>query len=141
MKLECEKFIALGLLWLRVLMGAGIATHGYSKIFTHGVEQFSQFVSKIGLPFPLFCSWLAALSEFVGGLLIVLGLGTRIAAFFIFVTMSVAAFIAHAGDPFSKRELALSYWTISLTLVFTGAGPFSLDAFISSLLSKRKQTR
>ncbi len=141
MRLSGEKFIAIGLLWLRVLMGLGIASHGYSKIFVFGVEKFSQSVLQMGFPVPIFFAWLAALSEFLGGILIVLGLGTKIAAFLVFVTMSVAAFIAHGGDPFSKRELALSYWTISSTLILTGAGPLSIDGLISFFRSMRKKTK
>jgi len=40
--------------------------------------------------------------------------------------MSVAAFVAHAGDPLTKRELALAYWTISGALFLTGPGRLRL---------------
>ena len=107
---KCTKLSSLGLLWLRVLMGSSIAVHGYQKIFGGGVETFASFVETLGLPFPLAAAWVAALSEFVGGILIVLGLGTRFAALLIFGTMTVAAFVAHASDPFSTKELALAFW-------------------------------
>ena len=117
----------LGLLWLRLLMGAGIASHGYGKIFGGQVEAFSEGVAQMGLPFPLFFAWAAALSEFVGGIFIALGLGTRIAALLVLVTMSVAAFLRHAADPFHVKELALAYWTMAGTLIFIGPGTLSLD--------------
>lgn len=124
-----------GLVWLRVLMGIGIATHGYSKIFGgekfgEGVKKLASFVESLGLPLPFLLAWLAAISEFLGGILVVIGFLTRVSALFIFITMSVAAFVAHANDPFSKKELALAYWTIAGTLVLTGAGVFSLDNII-----------
>src|SRR5688572_29008146 len=102
-----------GLLFLRVMMGLGADYHGYGKLFGRGIEGFAGGVEKMGFPFPLFFAWAAALSEFVGGILVIAGLKTRYAALFIFITMSVAAFHAHADDPLKVKELALAYWTIS----------------------------
>jgi putative oxidoreductase len=45
--------------------------------------------------------------------------------------MTVAAFVAHAGDPFQKRELALFYSIAAVTLLLAGAGRYSLDALIA----------
>jgi putative oxidoreductase len=46
------------------------------------------------------------------------------------ITMIVAAFIVHADDPFGKKELALLYLSGCLTLIFTGAGKFSVDGAV-----------
>jgi len=128
MKGECkEKLRDTGLLWLRLLAGSGIAYHGYGKVFGGHVERLTEGVAAMGFPMPAFFALAAALSEFAGGLLLIAGLGTRYAAGFIFVTMSVAAFMAHAADPFQKKELALAYWTIAGALVMTGGGRWSLD--------------
>jgi len=133
-----DKSLNIGLLWLRVLMGLGISLfHGYGKIFNGRMEQFTEGVAKLGFPAPEFFAWAAALSEFLGGILVVLGLGTRLAAFFVFITMSVAAFIRHAPDPFDVKETALLYWTISMAIVLTGPGFFSLDNIITRYLRKK----
>jgi putative oxidoreductase len=117
-----------GLLALRVLAGLGMATHGYGKLFTEGrMEGFAEGVAAMGFPLPLVFAWLAALSELAGGLLLAAGLFTRYAAFFIFGTMTVAAFVAHAGDPFAARELALLYWSVSLAFMLTGGGKFAVE--------------
>jgi len=116
-----------GLLWLRVLMGCGIAYHGYGKIFGGGLPGFTQMVTGMGMPMPHVMAWVAALSEFAGGICVALGLFTRAAAFFVFSTMTVAAFIALDSAPYEKRELALAFWTISSSLVLMGPGRFSLD--------------
>jgi putative oxidoreductase len=109
-------------------MGAGIAYHGFGKIFEPGqMAKFTQGVAKLGFSMPEAFAWMAALSEFLGGILIVLGFRTRIAAFFVFVTMSVAIFLQHAGDPLSKKELAMAYWTMAGALVLTGSGKYSID--------------
>jgi putative oxidoreductase len=121
------RFLDLGLLWIRVLMGSGMAYHGFGKVFGGHMAGFAAGVAKMGLPFPEAAAWAAALSEFVGGILIVLGFKVRIAAFFVFSTMTVAAFVRHAADPFSVKELALCYWTMAGMLILTGGGKFNLD--------------
>lgn len=123
-----HKALNAGVLWLRVLMGSFIANHGYGKVFGGHLALLTEGLTTMGMPMPTLLAWLAALSEFAGGILIALGLGTRVAAFFVFITMSVAAFIAHKNDPFQVKELALLFWTISGALVMTGGGCYSLDA-------------
>jgi len=73
---------------------------------------------------------LAVLAEVVCSLLLVLGLGTRVAAVLPLVTMLVAAFVIHAGDPWAKKELALLYAVPYLTLLLAGGGRFALDRVV-----------
>jgi putative oxidoreductase len=119
---------AVGLLWLRVLMGIGIAHHGYGKVFGGHMDQFAQGVAQMGLPLPMVFAWAAALSEFLGGILVAVGFQTRVAAFFVFCTMSAAVFLHHAHDALAVKELALAYWTMAGALALTGGGSYSLDA-------------
>jgi putative oxidoreductase len=126
---------ALGLAWLRILAGIGMATHGFAKVFGGQMAQMIPGVAQLGFPFPAFFAWAAALSEFAGGVCLAAGLGTRLAAGFIFVTMSVALFRAHAADPFSTKELAYLYWAISGSLMCLGGGPLTLER----LLTKRSR--
>jgi putative oxidoreductase len=123
-----DRALSAGLLWLRVATGLTIASIGYAKIFKGGLAQLIPGVEAMGFPLPVVFAWLAALSEFAGGLLIAAGLGTRVAAFFLMVTMSVAFFVAHANDPFHVKIPAFLYGTIALALILTGGGCYSLDA-------------
>ena len=101
------------------------------------MEQFTEGVAKMGFPMPDVFAWAGALSEFLGGVLIALGLGTRIAASFVFSTMAVAAFIRHASDPFDVKELALLYGTVAMAIVLIGPGRFSLDHLICKAFGKK----
>ncbi len=131
-----EFLVDVGLLWLRVLAGAGMAYHGYGKVFGGHIGGFTEGIAAMGFPMPEFFAWVAALSEFAGGICLILGLFTRPAATFIFFTMAVAAFIKHGPDPLQAKELALAYWTVSGALMFLGAGMFSFDHKIKT--SRRK---
>lgn len=117
-----------GILTLRVLAGSAIAYIGYGKVFGGQMPMLIEGVAKMGFPAPTVMAWLAALSEFAGGLCIVLGLGTRVASFFLFVTMCVAFFVAHANDPFHAKMPAFLFGVISLSLILIGGGRWSLDA-------------
>jgi putative oxidoreductase len=120
----------VGLVWLRFLIGCGIASHGMEKIFGGGMERFVQGVTQMGFPLPALFAWAAALSEGLGGLCLAVGLGTRVAAFFVFCTMSVALFIAHRADPFRTKEMAYLYWSAAGALMMLGGGPYTLEAII-----------
>jgi putative oxidoreductase len=117
----------LGLLVVRLAFGLTLAFgHGLGKVAALG--EFTGKIASRGMPLPWLLGPAAALSEFVGGILIAIGLLTRPSAFFALVTMSVAAFHVHAADPFAKKELALLYGAAFLAVLIAGPGRFSLDA-------------
>lgn len=116
----------LGLLIFRLFVGLSMAfAHGLGKL--PPAEGFIARVGQMGFPFPSVFAWSASLAEFLGGLLIAVGLYTRVSSLFLGFTMLVAAFGAHAMDPFSKKELSLLYLVACVLLTFQGAGRFSLD--------------
>ena len=120
----------IGILILRVFVGAALMTHGCAKLFG-GMEKFTGFVTSIGVPAPHVMAWLAALSEGLGALLLAIGLLTRPAAFMIICTMGVAVFGALGGQPFAKQELAWLYLIPALMFLLKGAGKWSVDFLIS----------
>ena len=119
----------LGLLIARLGLGGMMAlAHGWGKL---PVQQgFIDGVAAMGFPYPALFAWAAALSEFAGGALIVVGLFTRPAALMLAATMVVAAFIKHGADPLQNKELALVYLGFALIMLFLGAGRFSIDVLI-----------
>lgn len=129
----------LGWTLLRVCLGLGLMTHGYAKLFgvtATGVMKlvpFTQRVQELGLPLPGAFAWAAAITELVGGALIVLGMFTRFAALATSFTMAVAIY-GHVtrGDPFSRYELASLYLAGFLAYLLGGAGPWSVDAILEA---------
>ncbi len=119
-----------GTLLLRLFIGAALMTHGFPKLFG-GLEGFTEFVASLGVPAPGLMAFLAAFSESVGALLLLLGLLTRPAAFLIACTMAVAALGAHGADGFAKQEPAWLYFVPALFFLLKGAGKWSFDALIS----------
>jgi len=117
-----------GLLALRLSGVLMAMLHGWSKLPPSG--KMITNVANMGFPVPSVFAWSAALSEFLGGILVALGLFTRPSAFFLGCTMAVAGFIAHGKDPLQRKELALVYLAIWVALALTGAGRFSIDALI-----------
>lgn len=117
----------LGLVLLRVFVGAAMMTHGIPKMFG-GLDPFTGMVAKLNIPAPAIMALIAALAESLGALLLVLGLATRPAAALLSITMAVAAFVALSGSPFDERELPLFYLCATLLFLFKGAGKWSFDA-------------
>jgi putative oxidoreductase len=127
------KAVDVGLALLRVLAGAALAiNHGAAKV--QDPSQIISGASHLGFPAPTLFGWMAALSEFLGGILLALGLATRPAAFFVACTMATAAFFAHAHDKFSTREPALMFLFIAVLFMIAGSGRYGVDA----LLRRRK---
>ena len=122
-----DRLQPLALLVLRLVLGAIMIGHGYPKVFG-GLSHHVQMVSGLGLP-----GWLAyfsAAAEFLGGILVLLGLFTRISALAICIDLSVAIWKVHwrsglLGNGGYQFPLALA--AIAFALVFFGAGPIALD--------------
>jgi putative oxidoreductase len=123
---------SLGLLVLRVVVGAALMFHGWPKI------QNPMGWMGAEAPVPGFLQACAAVAEFVGGGALIVGLLTRLFAFMLVINMAVAAGMVHIsqGDPFVGKpgerswELAAVYFACALLLLLAGPGRLSLDALI-----------
>jgi putative oxidoreductase len=119
----------MGLLVVRLFSGLALAfSHGINKIPPS--ERFVESVGALGFPVPAFFAWAAGVAEFFGGIFLAVGLLTRPSALLIAVTMSVAAFVRHASDPFSVMEKALLFLAVALAFLFIGSGRFGVDTFM-----------
>jgi putative oxidoreductase len=115
---------------LRIVSGAMFSFHGIQKIF--GVLTPPDHVPAVGSQF-----WIGGIIELVCGILIALGLFTRLAAFLASGMMAVAYFQFHwklAMDGYkflpaiNGGELAVVYCFVFLLFAVSGAGAFSADS-------------
>ena len=112
---------------LRIVTGLLFLEHGTSKYFKFPLtEYFADGVQVFSL------MGLAGGIEIIGGILIILGLFTRITAFVLAGEMAAAYFMAHIPMSFfpllNEGESAILFCFIFLYLAAVGAGPWSLDA-------------
>ncbi len=124
----------LGLLIMRVGLGLVFVRHGYGKIIG-GYEEWiwlGNQMANIGITFfPLFWGLCAAGADFLGGLALIFGFGTRLASFFLAFIMFVAVmYHITKGDSFGYISHPLSLFFVFLGLMIAGAGSFSLDQMI-----------
>jgi putative oxidoreductase len=128
-------YTAIGLLILRLGIGLIIAAHGAQKLFGvwggPGMTKWTQSVQRLRIRPAQPWAWVAALSEFGGGLLLALGLLSPLGSLAIIGAMLVAIATVHLPKGFwvSKGgfEFNLSLIAGAAALAFTGAGPYSLD--------------
>jgi len=134
---------------LRLALGIMIFPHGLQKTFGlfggfgfSGTMQF--FTDTMGIPWIF--GFLAIAAEFLGGLGLVVGLTTRLAAFGVGVTLLVAALTTHIQHGFFMNwfgnqkgegvEFFILAISIALTLIIQGGGALSLDRVISQMFKK-----
>jgi putative oxidoreductase len=120
---------------IRVTAGLLLVPHGAQKLFGwfggYGLEATGQYFESIG--FPASMALLVGLTEFVGGLALALGLGTRIAAGFIAGFLAVAVTQHYAAGFFWNEggfEYPLLWGIVALGFVIRGGGRYSVDAAI-----------
>lgn len=119
----------LGLTLLRVFAGLAMAFgHGLGKL-PPGPGLIDR-TAQMGFPVPVAFAWAAALSEFLGGIFLALGLFTRVSGFFIAAVMLTALLGVHAADPFAQQEKAFLFLFIAIAFLIKGSGDWSIDAFL-----------
>jgi putative oxidoreductase len=133
---------------LRLIVGLGFIEHGYAKL-SHGPAGFIAILHAIGMPYAHLLGWATIIVEIVGGICVLLGAVVPLAAAPMIVVLLVAIFTVHLPNGFSSIKL-LSYDTAGahfgqpgyetdllyaaglIALCIGGAGPFSLDRYLST---------
>lgn len=122
-------------LLLRLIVGGMFMYYGWMKIDAY--EQYAgMFPDYLGLG-PKSTYLLVTIFEFLGGILLVLGLFTRLAIIPIFIIMVVAFFVAHKKDAFTLKQIVFIYMLLSLVVLTLGSGKYSLDRFLFGERARR----
>ena len=121
-----DRFQPWGAFILRLALGLSMAVHGYEKVVPHNATwHFAHYVVSLGMPY-----WLGVVSaytEFLGGVLILLGLMTRLAAALICINMVVALITVGIHQGFGIYNYIFALAAIAFMLVLNGAGALALD--------------
>ena len=132
----------LALLVLRVVVGLLMAGHGAQKLFGwfggHGLKGTAGWLGSTGMRPATFWAFMAGLSEFGGGLLVVFGLLSPLGELGIIAAMVMAIVKGHLGKGIwntnGGSELPLTYLVVALALAFSGPGAYSLDNLLGVTL-------
>ena len=135
--------VASRLTWLapllaRVTVGWVFATTGWGKL--NNLQKVIDYFSDLGIPYPQIQAPFASANEFVCGVLVLLGLATRVASIPLIVVMLVAIRTAQWENVDSTAALLglveWSYIVIFAWLAIAGPGPVSRDALIARALKR-----
>jgi putative oxidoreductase len=117
---------------MRLVLGTIMVRHGYDKIIPSGaLYNFSHMVTRLHLP--VWLGYVAAFTEFFGGMLLIIGLLTRFAALMVAFDMATAIVKIHLHGGLmgpNSFALPLALFSIALMLIFTGCGWLGLDDFV-----------
>src|SRR5882757_7128273 len=133
-----DKLRFLGPTLARLTVGIVFMGTGWGKL--HTLDKVTQFFTDLGIPMPGFNARLTACTEFFGGILILLGLGTRLVALPMAFTMVIAIITAKRDDLTDWSSLfgfdEWSYLVFFVWLAVGGPGPLSLDWLLAKVRGK-----
>jgi len=132
--------VDIALLIARVGIALLMLTHGLPKMAMLFSGAPVQFVPVFGMSAEVSLA-LAVFAEVVCSVLLLAGLGTRLAVVPLIITMLVAAFVIHAADPFAKQEPSLYFLLVYVVLLLAGSGKYSVDYWLQQKSSKPAYVR
>jgi len=128
----------LGPTLARLTVGLVFIGTGWGKL--HTLPDVTEYFASLGIPMPGLNARVAASTEFFGGILVLVGLGTRLAVLPMSFTMIIAILTAKRGDIHGLSDLVgfeeWSYLVLLVWLALAGAGPLSLDRLIAPRLDR-----
>jgi putative oxidoreductase len=132
------------LLAVRLYWGWQFAQTGWGKL--GNVSRVIGFFTNLGIPAPAFNAWFVSGLEFFGGILLILGLGSRLIAVTLVIDMIVAFITADRealGKIFSDPDkfyaaAPYTFLVASLIVLIFGPGKFSLDAMLTGKFARKK---
>lgn len=125
-----ENMQPFALLVLRAVLGLVMVAHGWLKV-DGGMAEFKGFLATIGVPG--WMGYVSAYAELVGGILLIIGLLTRFAAFTVFINMLVAVVKVHWKNGLlgaAGYQFPLALAAMAFAIIFFGGGSISLDTAI-----------
>lgn len=117
----------IGIIFIRLVFGFHLLYYSWGDVINFTIGDNAEFLESLSIPFPSVMSWLYILTQFFGGIFIILGFKTRLIAIPLTITFLVAFFLVHASDPYKDAYPALQMLAVSLFFLFNGSGKISID--------------
>ena len=123
----------------RILLGWLFLTTAWGKL-SGGIDGFAGYLRALQVPAPDFFAWIGAVVEFVVGVTLILGLGTRYAALLCVLFLIVATALAHRYWEYPPAQMGaqktnflknLAILGGALFLFVSGGGRFSIDRMLT----------
>ena len=130
-----------GIAMIRVILGVFMAYHGWEVFDANKMNEYSKWLTDIKFPAPALLAYLGKGIELVSGVLIMLGLFTRLAIIPLAITMAIISFGLGKGRIFMEDQHPFLFILLAFVFFFTGPGKWSLDylLFERNAFSKRRQ--
>lgn len=129
-----ERHQAIGIAIVRIVVGAVFLAHGWQKFNQMGHTGVTQFFTQLGAPAPAASAWLIMFMEVIGGVALILGVLTRLAAIGLACDMIGAIILFHSKHGFfvpDGIEFVMTLLGALVGLAIAGSGAVSIDALIS----------
>lgn len=120
-----QKKLDIALLIGRLVVGLVFLLAGWGKLT--GIEAAQGFFTDVGVPLADVMAWVVALVEFVGGLMVLVGYKTRIAAALLALVMVGAIVFVKLSQGWGAMRLDLALFALNTILYLVGAGSMSVE--------------
>jgi putative oxidoreductase len=116
-----------GLAIIRVIIGIFLIYHGAQIFATEDMKGYGQWLTDLHVPMATFMPYVGKAAELLGGVCLVLGLFTRMAAIVLALNFTFITFVMGQGKIFTENQHPFMFVLFSLIFLFVGPGRWSLD--------------
>ena len=116
-----------GIALVRIMVGIMLIIRGWGLFENQELSNVSDLLFNMSIPFQEAMSFTTKLVELTGGILLILGLFTRLITAVLFLSFMFLTFVMGEGKVFAENQLSFLFAITALVFFFAGAGRLSID--------------
>jgi len=125
-----SRYRDLGVLVIRLAFGFQLVRVSYTTALSpaENIPQFVTYLTSLGFPLPTVGAYVSTYTEFIGGILLILGLFTRWTALLLLINFGLALVMAHLviADTYQNTFPSLNLLAVSIFLLLNGSGRYAV---------------